>query len=352
VPTKESAPEKLPTLDESLSLAVGKKHLMLGNGFSRACRNNIFSYDSLFNTADFKKLSKHAKQTFATLETTDFEFVMRSLHTAASLIKLYKGNSEDELAKTLAEDADKLRKVLVETIAAHHPAMPSDITDTEYLACRSFLGRFDKIYTLNYDLLLYWANMTAIEGEKKRDDGFRDPYFGEPEDYLEEDYVEWSNPDHKQDIHYLHGALHLFYQGPSLQKYCWRRTGIRLLEQIDAALKKGFFPLIVAEGSSDQKFERVQRSNYLGHNYRSLGKITGSLFIYGHSLAENDMHILEQLRKNTKLTNLYVSIYGPVADKENQNIIQTAKALATGRPKTKPLAIDFYCAKSAKVWGK
>lgn len=348
---KESAADKLPTLDESLALAPGKKHLMLGNGFSRACRNDIFSYDSLFNSADFKKLSKYAKQTFTTLETTDFEFVMRSLHTAAALIKLYKGSSEDALARTLTEDADKLRKVLVETITAHHPDMPSDIAESEYLACRTFLNRFDKIYTLNYDLLLYWTNMTAPEGERKRDDGFRDPYFGEPEDYLEEDYVEWSNPDHKQDIHYLHGALHLFYQGPSLQKYCWRRTGVRLLEQIDTALKRGFFPLIVAEGSSNQKFERVQRSNYLGHNYRSLGKITGSLFIYGHSLAENDTHILDQLRKNTKLTNIYVSVYGATTDKGNQRIIQTAKALSTGRPRTKLLAVDFYCAKSAKVWG-
>jgi hypothetical protein len=348
----EKHTEKLATLDECLALAQGKKHLMLGNGFSRACRNNIFSYDSLFETADFKKLSKHAKQTFEALETTDFEFVMRSLNTASALIKLYEDNSDNELAQTLAEDADKLRKVLVETIAAHHPSMPSDITDDEYLACRTFLDKFDKIYTLNYDLLLYWANMKALQGDKRRDDGFRDPYFGEPEDYVEEDYVEWSNPDHKQDIHYLHGALHLFYQGPSLQKYCWRRTGVRLLEQIDTALKKGFFPLIVSEGSSDQKFERVQRSNYLGHNYRSLGKITGSLFIYGHSLAENDTHILEQLRKNTKLTNLYVSVYGSLTDKGNQSILQTAGALATGRPKTKPLTIAFYCAKSAHVWGK
>jgi hypothetical protein len=350
VPKSET--EKLATLDECLALAQGKKHLMLGNGFSRACRNNIFSYDSLFETADFKKLSKHARQTFETLGTTDFEFVMRSLNTASALIKLYEASPDNKLADTLAEDADKLRKVLVETIAAHHPAMPSDIADDEYLACRKFLKKFDKIYTLNYDLLLYWTNMKSAEGEKRRDDGFRDPYFGEPEDYVEEDFVEWSNPDHKQDIHYLHGALHLFYQGPSLQKYCWRRTGVRLLEQIDTALKKGFFPLIVSEGSSAQKFERVQRSNYLGHNYRSLGKITGSLFIYGHSLAENDTHILEQLRKNTKLTNLYVSVFGSVSDKGNKSIIENARALATGRPKTKPLAIDFYCAKSAQVWGR
>jgi hypothetical protein len=30
------------------------RHLLLGNGFSRACRDKIFSYDSLFDAADWE----------------------------------------------------------------------------------------------------------------------------------------------------------------------------------------------------------------------------------------------------------------------------------------------------------
>lgn len=344
--------DDLQSFSDCLAKAQGKRHLLLGNGFSRACRNNIFSYDSLFDAADFQDLSGAAKEAFNKLGTTDFELVMRGMQTAASLVRLYSGEETHSLATTLEEDADKLRALLVTTIAGHHPEMPSQIDDSEYSACLEFLGHFDKIYTLNYDLLLYWTCMKGRELETRRDDGFRDPYFGEPEGYFEEGFVEWTNSSNLQNVHYLHGALHLFYQGGSLQKYCWSRTGIRLLDQIDDSLKKGRFPLIVAEGGTDQKFERIQRSNYLGHNYRSLGKITGSLFVYGHSLAENDRHILQQIRKNTSLQNLFVSIYGDLNHPANKAIVEAANALSTGRPAKKPLNVEFYNAGSARVWGR
>ena len=51
---------------------------MLGNGFSRALRDDIFSYQALFDQADFANLSAQAKQAFADLHTTDFEAVMRA----------------------------------------------------------------------------------------------------------------------------------------------------------------------------------------------------------------------------------------------------------------------------------
>jgi hypothetical protein len=44
----------------------GKKHVMLGNGFSVACQPTIFSYSSLFDSADFTAIP-HAKNAFKTL---------------------------------------------------------------------------------------------------------------------------------------------------------------------------------------------------------------------------------------------------------------------------------------------
>lgn len=333
------------------SLPTGRKHLLVGNGFSRACREDIFSYNSLFDSAKLGSLSKEVSQVFGKLNTTDFEKVMNALEFSHQVLGVYSADSSG-LIDRIIEDINGLKNVLVDTIARNHPSHPSDIADEEYRHCVNFLSNFDKVYSTNYDMLLYWATMKAIELKLGNwDDGFRDPFFGDPEDYVAEEYVEWQNSGHKQNIHYLHGALHLFYSGPSLQKYCWSRTGTRLLEQINSALESRKYPLIVAEGSSEQKLEQIQRSNYLGHNYRSLGSITGSLFIYGLSFSENDSHIVEQIRRNTSLKKVFVSLYGDPSSEANRLLIKQSLNLKSGRPKKKPLELCYYDAQTANIWG-
>jgi len=46
-----------------------KRHLLLGNGFSIACRPDIFIYGKLFEQADFSNLSLSAKKAFDALDT-------------------------------------------------------------------------------------------------------------------------------------------------------------------------------------------------------------------------------------------------------------------------------------------
>src|SRR2546423_14725483 len=131
---------------------------------------------------------------------------------------------------------------------------PRDISAESYAACKTFLAHFNRIYTLNYDLLLYWAFMQdEIEPSLSCDDGFRTPDDGPA------DYVTWE-PDNaydQQKIYYMHGALHIFDAGAEIQKYTWRNTGIRLVEQIRNALQRNLYPLFVAEGESLQKLARI-----------------------------------------------------------------------------------------------
>ena len=58
-------------------------HVLLGNGFSQACKGDIFAYDALLNRADFSGVSEEAWQAFDRLGTTDFEEVMWGLSNAA-----------------------------------------------------------------------------------------------------------------------------------------------------------------------------------------------------------------------------------------------------------------------------
>jgi len=177
--------------------------------------------------------------------------------------------------------------------------------------------------------------------------------FHQPEDGPEE-YVIWEVGDvGSQNIFYLHGALHVFDAGTEIQKYTWCNTGIALVDQIRDALANNRYPIYVAEGSSDSKMQRIQHSAFLSRGLRSFSQINGSLFIYGHSLAPNDEHILKLIERG-KTKTVYVSIYGDPKTRENQRIITRAEAFPISRDKSgrrNTLDVRFFDAASAKAWG-
>jgi hypothetical protein len=77
---------------------VGKKHLLLGNGFSIALKPDIFSYGSLFENADFSA-TPEIKALFAKLGTQDFEIAIRHLQDAAKVLSVYKPELKDLMQK-------------------------------------------------------------------------------------------------------------------------------------------------------------------------------------------------------------------------------------------------------------
>lgn len=326
--------------------SYNKRHALLGNGFSISCRPDIFVYGKLFEQADFSKLSPSAKSAFEALNTQDFEKVIKVLRDASAVLNVYSG-VKTSLIEQLKKDADGLREVLVQAIASSHPEWPGEITDEEYSSCRIFLSNFNNVYTLNYDLLLYWAVMHNDDGEKiKSDDGFR-----KPEDEFDSEYVVWeAGTSRNQNIWYLHGALHVFDAGDEIQKYTWINTGKRLIEQIREALEKDYFPLFVAEGTSREKLERIMHNEYLAKGKRSFSSIQGALFIHGHSLAKNDEHFLKAIEKG-KIKHIYVGLYGDENSDFNKAIKARAQRMILNRAQSKPLKVSYYDSQSAQVWG-
>ena len=351
---------KLMTFDQAISESerFTKRHLLLGNGFSIACRPKIFTYGSLFEQADFSS-SLRLPDVFRALKTTDFERVIRTLNDASQVMQHYTDAAA--IANEMAADAAFLKEILIRTVADNHPGIPSEIDDTQFRSCKIFLSHFlgsmnktGKVYTLNYDLLLYWAlmhddNPVDYDSDLATNDGF-----GRDED-TEPDFVNWmgeSSAD-KQRVHYLHGALHLFDAGSELQKYTWVNTGLRLLDQAQAAMKKNKFPLFVAEGKSEQKLSKIKHSAYLHHSYKSFSRQmeqrNDALFIYGHSLDSNDDHILKRIAKGN-VPHVYVGLYGDVNLEENKKIISATDQLRATRRGRPELHISFFDASSAKVW--
>ncbi|HEX7028109.1 MAG TPA: DUF4917 family protein [Gammaproteobacteria bacterium] len=343
------------TFDEALhqSNRATHRHVLLGNGFSRACKEDIFAYDALFDRADFASLSGNAKALFEALETTNFEAVIAALRKASKIVEIYVADFP-ELARTLVADALALREVLVSAIAGSHPDLPGDIPSEAYSACKQFLSNFKRVFTLNYDLLLYWAVMQReLYPDIDPNDGFRTPEYGEA------GYVTWEiENSYGQKIYYLHGALHMFDAGSELHKYTWVNTGIRLTEQIRNALEAEKYPMFVAEGTSEEKLDRIKHHAYLTKAFESFARISGALFIFGHSLAENDEHILHLVEKG-KISELYIGVFGDPKSQANQRAIERANRMAqyrlglAARRRIPPpeLSVFFYDAESARVWG-
>jgi len=337
------------TFEEALARSAeihNKRHVLLGNGFSIACRPDCFTYGRLLDEADLSELSVDGPALFAAEDTTDFEEIINSLRVAARMVSFY-ASSDPGLATRLLEDAERVKAALANTLARNHPDNVGEIELEEYAHARRFLLNFGHIFTVSYDLLLYWALMQEMEPEIKSDDGFRQDH-----DEPDAEWVSWdtySGGGYSQNIYFLHGGLHLFEEGPVLKKLTFSRTGVALIDQIRDALDAETYPLVITEGASLEKLARIRHNDYLARGLRSLANCQGCLFIHGHSLAENDRHVLRAVVEG-KFKAMFVSIHGDPDDEENREIQEGAALLAAERPAKKPLAVDFYDAESASAW--
>lgn len=339
----------LMAFDEALAEArevADEPHLLLGNGFSIACRPDRFNYAALLDEATFEQAEGDVRSVFEMIGTTDFEQVIELLRVAAALVERYGG--EPEISRRLVHDAEVVREALAETLAARHPDLPFDIEYEEYAAARRFLSAFRRIYTLNYDMLLYWAVMQDMDPPVPTNDGFTNPDDADADYVIWEPYMDFGS----QRLYFLHGGLHLYDTGSEISKITWSRTGIPLVDQIRESLATGRYPLIVTEGTSRDKEGKILHNAYLNHAIRSFARIEKVLFVYGHSLADSDDHILRRIEEG-KLERLYISLHGDPATPANQRIVGRAEQMRAARsgPRSKALDVRFYDAASARVWG-
>jgi hypothetical protein len=107
---------------------IGKRtsYLLLGNGFSIAC-DPIFRYESVYEAAVEKGLSKRAQELFGRLGTNNFEGVMMLLddsHWVAQVYGLVKDKSE------MLKDLEIIKKTLISVIAKYHLPHPVTLKTT------------------------------------------------------------------------------------------------------------------------------------------------------------------------------------------------------------------------------
>lgn len=309
--------------------------LLLGNGFSQAWNKETFNYANLLEKANFGPRDAIIKSLFANLNTYDFEVIMRQLVSTEIVCEAY--GVEQGMVNQIKEDKKSLKKSLITVISSTHPFLPSNVTDDQYISVRKFISGFNQIFTVNYDLLLYWSiNKNNLEPKNyKTDDGFRASQL----------WKGYDTDDTDQKVHFLHGGLHIYDSGIDIKKHVCKDTGKTIIEQVRENLEAGKFPLFVSEPNHEDKLKKIEHNPYLNYCFQALRKLQDTLFIYGHSMDENDKHIFSQI-KSSQTRKVFVSIYGD----ENSEANTRTKANAQAFLQEKDRNVDFFNAASVPIW--
>lgn len=339
--------DRFLTYDEVLERTDEKRNILLGNGFSMAYNKERFSFTSLLQSAiDKGIIEENSKihQIFKNNNTSDFEKVVKILENTSKILKIYTQN--ESLCKQLLEDSKKLKQFLVDIITNNHPEKITEISDDRFESTINFIKEYKKIYSLNYDLLLYWTteklrekiNNKTIQDRKEFIDGFCN-------NNSNEDYVIFNNNSHSNTCLYLHGALHIFDSGNEIIKKTYSRTGTPLKEQTTEELNNNRYPVFVSEGTSEQKKTKIIHNAYLNHCYKSLCAIGGNLIIFGTKLKSNDEHIQDAILKS-KIKNIYFGVSDlNKGQQELSNFIEKNNNLEKNKKQ-----IFFYDYRSVKIW--
>ena len=159
--------------------------------------------------------------------------------------------------------------------------------------------------------------------------------------------LRWGPNQAEQNIHYLHGALHIFDSGSEVVKEQYDQDNY-LLKNISARLEEGSYPIFVTAGNGGEKLEHIRHNRYLSYCYDRLCTVDGSLVTFGFNFGPYDDHIIEAINKAAKfgskqppkLWSIYIGVYSE-ADAVHIKSIENKFHLK----------VHIFDAKTANVWG-
>lgn len=315
--------------------------ILLGNGFSMGYDPRRFSFTNLLESAKQNNIipaNSNLLRIFKSLETADFERVIKVLEDGKLVAQIYGAPFNIENVEC---DIVALKNHLVDTIMNNHPDKSVDIPKVKSEKCAEFLEKFDKIYSLNYDLLAYWVILQNNLG--KFTDGFGESEYEDDADYVvHKDSYQVSNK-----LLFLHGGLHIFDNKTEIKKLTFCRPNEPLKNQIMRNLSKNVYPVFVSEGTSEAKLEKIMHNSYLNSCRKSLGTQGGTLFMLGTALKSNDEHIRKTII-NGVFDSLFIGIWSE-QDLHDANCLKDEfEASWTG---SKQRHAYLYNARTVNPWG-
>lgn len=314
--SSNTSSSSLPTWDQLCSkkeVFKERPSLLIGNGFSINIWSN-FKYKSLLEKAISESLLISKTQSlFTSLETEDFEGLLRILAASKPVFAALQQN------KQLLEQCEiNIRESLIEAVQRVHVPW-SEIPKSTYQTIATELTKYKSIYSTNYDLIVYWSIMTERHSRisnspyKPLLDKLYHKLFGQNSLHqiglssvskYHDDFADyfWNNPfnifsvlntkkeyKNRSLIHYLHGGLHLYIDNDTVQTFKRINDGKNILDKFKRNPNET--PLFISEGTSKDKLRSIRRSDYLSYVFSCFENDKKPLVILGHKLSDNDQHI-------------------------------------------------------------
>jgi hypothetical protein len=262
--------------------------ILIGNGASMNV-SSTFNYQTLFDRA-CKMINDHQldavdQALFSEINTVDFELVLAYLRQTLLVAKVM-GWDQQHIDQVEAK-YNRVRQALAAAVRGVHPQY-GKIGEDRLKHIGQALMSYKWVFSTNYDLIPYWAAMTV--GIKN----FFDYLGGDPCRFRKENIAK--APDERTKLLFPHGALHLYvatngkYEGIVHKRVAGEDSSI-----LDQLLYLPEPPLVVAEGSPDDKRRVIYSDRYLTFAFEQLGKVRDQLVIFGSDLGPADAHIVQAL---------------------------------------------------------
>lgn len=275
--------------------------IILGNGASIAI-SDIYSYARIYNRAiEETHLEGEDKRLFAEYETTNFEQILRALRHALKVNRAMMIGKEG--ISLIERRITSIKKALKNTILDSHVERRE--VKPYFSRIANFLFSFDRVFSLNYDLIVYWALLWAHNETVHRNRRMEDCFsLGGESNSLTFDHKlsQRKAPGEVTRVFYPHGnfALAKRREGESYVeevklKSHGSQTGL-LKSIVREWMSDQYDPLIVSEGSTYQKQSVISSSEYLRTVvFDLLPKVRESVVFYGFSFGAGDQHIIDSV---------------------------------------------------------
>jgi hypothetical protein len=332
--------------------------LLVGNGGSIALSSN-FSYSTLYEYAVKRDLlQEDTKAVFDKFQkkSRDFESVLFSLWQADYINERFdvEKSQRDKVRKGYV----KVRRSLINSVKDIHPEHKEIATSLNDVG--EFVSHFSNVFSLNYDLTLYWASVQKNSiSPNSISDSFtkRVSYSGKQKtktfaflgdiDGLKRPY----NLNQKETlVFYPHGNLIIYQTRATKKEKKIDANKQDLLKTItEFWAKNDGNPLFVCEGTTESKLESISSSTYLSHVYQEeLPRGGVNLTIYGWGIGKQDTHILNQLARGT-YQKIAVSIR--IGDKQTEGLQQEMRDICQKLEVITPAHnIVFFDSASSGCW--
>lgn len=335
---------------EKLNKRKYPKHLIMGNGFSMAYDHKIFSYNALYDFID-KLQDPTLSKLFEVINTKNFEQVMRQLDNFIEMAKAF--DEDGKLVDALIGANQLLQKSLIDAVSSLHPEHVFEVSEEKSKSCFAFLNEYlekeGKVFSTNYDLLLYWVLLR--NQPQHANDGFGREHLNPVETRRGQEGAEygelfWGKNKEEQKIFHVHGTLPIFDTGIAIEKEVYRDRNY-LLENIKERMIKKDYPVFVTAGDGVEKLKHIYHNRYLTYCYDHLCNITGSLVSFGFNFGEYDYHIIDAVniaskrgaQSGEKLFSIYIGVYS----EQDLEYIKSIQAKFDCK-------VNVYNSQTANIW--